>query len=715
MVRDDSNQNNEDFNAVYEENLTNFRLEENSEMLRILKAGQISRDTFEAATFKDFRAGKFRVEAYGENEDGERVNLVLSDESESGIKRVFFGTSERHWITKLLLLDALGVVSQGRISIPLIRYILVDIDDIFVGKNRMKVDDVEELLKSQARIAAKVMNFRYNLGFSGGLFHLKGSSREEIEGDDLLLEYKNHFWWFPHMFAHQQPHTINSTETLIDLMKLNKKFATDHELKVDNRYSVSPHHSGVYPIHEQLYEAWRSVWNISVTSTEEYPHLRPANLRRGFQFEGISVLPRQTCGLFTKNLYYAEYPNGGPDTLEKSIRGGDLFQTIAFNLISIFMTHMPNYSFDRLAVYTFERVVNHLNCWTNFELRTERPQTLAKIYFDVYPEEKSPLWTNPCIDQRHLDISPPEEVNICDRMPDFLVIGPQKTGTTALYSFLKMHPNIRSNRNSEKTFEEIQFFSNDKYYAKGVDWYANFFPPAMPINDSSRKIYLFEKSATYFDSESSPVRAAKLLKNNDPKIVAILISPSLRAYSWYQHLRAKLDPAANKYDFHEVITADEGTAEKSLLQLKKRCLLPGKYAEHLERWLQFFKVQQVHLIDGEMLKYDPVSVMNALQKTLDVEPFFDYSNRLKYDRKKGFYCLVNENGRKKCLGKGKGRQYPPMKPQSEAFLKEYFKPHNEALERLLNKLGYDLPDWLKEDLKEDSGNNATKNVTEDHV
>lgn len=57
-------------------------------------------------------------------------------------------------------------------------------------------------------------------------------------------------------------------------------------------YAVAPHHSGVYPVHVQLYEAWKQVWGIRVTSTEEYPHLKPARYRRGFIHNGIMVLPR---------------------------------------------------------------------------------------------------------------------------------------------------------------------------------------------------------------------------------------------------------------------------------------------------------------------------------------------------------------------------------------------------------------------------------------
>lgn len=55
-------------------------------------------------------------------------------------------------------------------------------------------------------------------------------------------------------------------------------------------------------------------------------------------------------------------------------------------------------------------------------------------------------------------------------MPRFLVIGPQKTGTTALYTFLSLHPAISSNLPSPDTFEEIQFFNGKNYY-RGLDWY----------------------------------------------------------------------------------------------------------------------------------------------------------------------------------------------------------------------------------------------------
>lgn len=382
------------------------------------------------------------------------------------IQRVIFGAGFKFWLHKLLFLDSLSYLSHGQLSISLNRKILVDIDDIFVGERgtRLKREDVKALLATQNRIAKMVPGFRFNLGFSGKYFH--HGSYEENLGDDLILENVDKFMWFSHMWNHQQPHLYDNITQLQMDMLLNKQFAKEKGIPTDSGYSVSPHHSGVYPVHELLYTAWKKVWNIRVTSTEEYPHLRPARLRRGFIHRNLMVLPRQTCGLFTHTMFIERYP-GGREKLDEAIQGGELLQIIVFNSINIFMTHMSNYGNDRLALYTFESVIKFLQCWTNIKLESVPPLLLGEHYFKLHPEESEPVWGNPCGDSRHVKIW--SKNKSCESLPSFLVLGPQKTGTTALYTFLSMHPSIASNLPSPDTFEEIQFF-NAKNYEKGLDW-----------------------------------------------------------------------------------------------------------------------------------------------------------------------------------------------------------------------------------------------------
>ncbi|XP_008943897.1 PREDICTED: bifunctional heparan sulfate N-deacetylase/N-sulfotransferase 4, partial [Merops nubicus] len=357
--------------------------------------------------------------------------------------------------------------------------------------------------------------------------------------------------------------------------------------------------------------------------------------------------------------------------------------------ISIFMTHLSNYGNDRLGLYTFANLASFVKSSTNLRLQTLPPVQLAQKYFELFPEQTDPLWQNPCDDKRHRDIWSKDKT--CDHLPKFLVIGPQKTGTTALYLFLLMHPSIISNLPSPKTFEEVQFFNGNNYH-KGIDWYMDFFPTPSNITTD----LLFEKSANYFHSEEAPKRAASLIPK--AKIITILIDPSDRAYSWYQHQRSHEDPAALKFNFYEVITSSHW-APLEIRALQKRCLTPGWYAVHIERWLTHYPASQLLIIDGQQLRSDPATVMDEVQKFLGVSPHYNYSEALTFDPQKGFWCQLLEGGKTKCLGKSKGRKYPPMDQESRAFLSSYYRDHNVELSKLLHRLGQPLPSWLRQELQ----------------
>ncbi|KAJ6216358.1 hypothetical protein RDWZM_007515 [Blomia tropicalis] len=661
------------------------------------------------------------------------LTTVFQDNgSYDGIKRIVFGNGLDYWLHKLIFLDSLSYLSNGKWSLPLQRYIQIDIDDIFVGEKgtRMKAVDVEMLIEFQQRLALLIPGFKFNLGYSGKFFH-RGYP-DENDGDDFLLKKSDHFRWFCHTFTHSQAHLTNNATIIENELLFNREFAKVNNLPTYNVYTVSPHHSGVYPIHEPLFDVWKRISEVRVTSTEEYPHLRPAHLRRGFIYKDVMVLPRQTCGLYTHTIFIDKYP-GGRDKLEKSIFGGDLFYSFVVNQINVYMTHQSNYANDRLALYTFEAVIKFIQCWTNLQLFSLPPLELARKYFQIYPEEKDPIWMNPCEDRRHYNIWSLSKS--CFQLPQFLILGPQKTGSTALYFFLSMHPSVISNQPSTDSFEEVQFF-NGKNYNKGIDWYMNFFQLpnsshfTLPIDDATtlnnsstnsslvqghmkffQRIpppykeappYFFEKSSTYFDGELVPMRVHSLLPH--AKLIVILISPLKRAYSWYQHMKAHNLSIALNYTFYEVVSLDvqhknpsERTMKK-LRDLRQRCLGPGAYALHLERWLTFFSPQQMLFVDGDELRLNPINVMDKLQMFLKLEPYIDYSKMLRFDQKKGFYCQVTKGNSTKCLGKSKGRIYPEMDTLSRNYLHHYYLHHNVVLSKLLNRLRVRIPTWLELEL-----------------
>ena len=114
--------------------------------------------------------------------------VVLADYGNNdGVRRVFFGCPPNSWIVKLLFLDAIRRFSaQPVLRFGRRRYILVDIDDIFVAPpgTRMKVDDVKALIASQEALRSKVPGFTFNLGYAG-YFYDQGLE-EEVKGKDIL-------------------------------------------------------------------------------------------------------------------------------------------------------------------------------------------------------------------------------------------------------------------------------------------------------------------------------------------------------------------------------------------------------------------------------------------------------------------------------------------------------------------------------------------------
>lgn len=84
--------------------------------------------------------------------------------------------------------------------------------------------------------------------------------------------------------------------------------------------------------------------------------------------------------------------------------------------------------------------------------------------------------------------------------------------------------------------------------------------------------------------------------------------PALQSYLniyFFQHQRSHKDPAALKFTFYQVITAGHH-ASVDLKALQKKCLVPGWYATHIERWLTYFPLYQVSKCILQIMRMDCV-------------------------------------------------------------------------------------------------------------
>lgn len=699
-------------------------------------------------------------------------SLILEDLGlVDGIRKVLFAMSaDSFWPNSMVILDA--IISLGQpfihasplISVPpnspsdtaphntslksgivpygLTRWILIDIDDVFnVGAGGpYTADDALALLLAQHRWRQWISNFTFNLGFCGQYFEYPNNA--EVPGYRRLLQYRDNFWWFDHLWNHQQAHQL-SRKQLVEYMYLNKKFAEKYSIPVRYAYAVSPYHSGIFPVLDSLYDAWKEVWNVTATSTQQYPRVFMMGPRRGFRFNGIQVLPRQTCGVYSQYVRLRDFP-GGYDLMRRMIFGGSLFFTVLYNPFSIFMTHLPNFKGDRLALVIFDALFEFLRDWTNLRLRTAPPTELAQLYsqqFDKWGANDAPLHTDPCADHHTRALWPSVLPCGSDLLPHLVITGPQKTGTTALMNFLRLHPSFSANHfQSGTTFEELQFFSSDPIYARGIVWYMNQFD--RHPNHSTR-IIRFEKSATYFANSKTPARLRSLIPG--ARVIVMLDNPITRAHSWYQHSLAHNDSAAKLISFTNLLRFGRDLTAKQLSQLVtkarlkelrislknttamakmaasiqslyRRCLEPGAYASHLSLWLKYFPPTQILLLDSQVFKTSPIVSLRIVVQFLGLPDSFNFSEYLHFDSKKGFFCL--RPGRhyplwpgtnvhlRSCLGSSKGRRYKHLDPLTEVpvLLRTYFNTANVDLYYLLRrqpswrqwlaKAGYEYPEWL---------------------
>lgn len=261
-------------------------------------------------------------------------------------------------------------------------------------------------------------------------------------------------------------------------------------------------------------------------------------------------------------------------------------------------------------------------------------------------------------------------------MPDFLILGTQKGGTTSLYNYLIEHPNIAAARR-----KEVHFF--DQYFKKGVPWYRSHFPTSIQKYCTQRihrqAFITGEGSPEYLFYPHTAEKAAELLPK--AKLIALLRNPVERAYSQYRH---NLRWGHEKLSFEDAIALEEERTkegrERALQDVnyhnfsfqRASYLARGIYVDQLERWMSLFPREQILLIRSEDFYTDPGAIYKKVLTFLDVDTIEPKSLRQGY----------------KQYNKSRDSVAPPkMNPEIRKRLVNYFEPHNDRLYKLL---GYDF-------------------------
>ncbi|MBV9410552.1 MAG: sulfotransferase, partial [Acidimicrobiia bacterium] len=184
-------------------------------------------------------------------------------------------------------------------------------------------------------------------------------------------------------------------------------------------------------------------------------------------------------------------------------------------------------------------------------------------------------------------------------MPDFLIIGAQRSGTTSLYRYLAEHPAV-----APPLRKEIQYFS--LHYGRGDGWYRTHFPVA------GRQRVTFEATPYYLFHPAVPHRAADTVPH--AKVIALLRDPVSRAFSQWQHnasrglehlgFEAALEAEQERLDGErERLVADAGYRSDAhrLWSYASR----GEYADQLECWLAQYQRERLLVLRSEDLYERP--------------------------------------------------------------------------------------------------------------
>ena len=253
-------------------------------------------------------------------------------------------------------------------------------------------------------------------------------------------------------------------------------------------------------------------------------------------------------------------------------------------------------------------------------------------------------------------------------LPDFLIIGFPKCGTTSLYEYLLQHPDIHP-----PIGKEIDYF--DRLYYKGINWYKVRFPLKLHRffrkNFFHRQFLTGEATPRYIKHPHSINRIKNIIPN--AKFIVLLRNPIDRAYS---HYNMNIHNGYEYKTFESAIKTEEDRIKGRFEKMKNNpnfyswdydlfaYLNHGIYFDKLQRWFNIFPKNQFLIIQSEEFLKNPSKIYYQTLEFLNLEKW--EPNNFKLYKKRSY----KEN---------------KIEPEFRKYLQEFYKPYNEKLFKLIGK------------------------------
>jgi hypothetical protein len=240
-------------------------------------------------------------------------------------------------------------------------------------------------------------------------------------------------------------------------------------------------------------------------------------------------------------------------------------------------------------------------------------------------------------------------------LPDFLIIGAARSGTTSLFHLLCRHPQVM-----RSLYKEVNFFSRN--YERGVNWYRAHFPTQR--RKSNANALTGEASPSYLWRPNVPQRVKSLVPHC--RFIALLRNPVDNLSSSYQY-NVRLGRVAVSFEeaVHEARQQLEAALQSGAGD--QRTCEPARlhsdfYHISLDRWFSIFPRDQLLILEYGEAFGDMQAAMEKICSHLRIRPW------------------APDREERRNTG-----SYPPMNPATRADLQKFFAPHNEKLYSLLGK------------------------------
>jgi len=245
-------------------------------------------------------------------------------------------------------------------------------------------------------------------------------------------------------------------------------------------------------------------------------------------------------------------------------------------------------------------------------------------------------------------------------MPDFIIVGAQRAGTTSLYNYLAQHPEVGRVRLGKG----VHYF--DTNAERSVAWYRSHFPiDAGKVPFWPGPGHVGEGAPYYMFHPECPARIDATVPG--VKIIAILRDPVERAHSQWAHETARgfedlpFDRALRAEDERlagqGAILADPSGS--SFSHQHHSYVARGLYAGQVQRLWDVFGADRVLVLPSPRLFSDPAAT---------------YSQTLAFLGLSEYHATYEVHN---------GRSYPEIAPAEEEFLGERFAESNERLVEML--------------------------------